>query len=163
LWMRGDHGWIGFSKDARGNVEAEHLGERPDHELELAAWLFSPFREQILAARRLYLLPSDDLVKIDLHALRFEEHHVRSVVYGLDLPNRAPAAFARKRAVVVGDPTGSLKGARAEAEFVHGYLGELGLEKIDALDWPDATRAKVIAAINGADWLHYAGHASYSG
>jgi hypothetical protein len=76
-----------------------------------------------------------------------------------------PAAYVaphdRLRALVIGDPTGNLPGARAEADFVAGTLARLGAE----VHGPAGVtrRAQVLEQIDrfNPDVLHYAGHARF--
>ena len=76
-----------------------------------------------------------------------------------------PAAYvprhARLRALVVGDPTGDLPGAAAEAEAVAATLTGLGASVVRL--GTGTRRADVLAAIDAADpdVLHHAGHAAF--
>src|SRR6185437_8624526 len=65
------------------------------------------------------------------------------------------------RAVVVADPTESLPDARREGEdAAAAYRAARDAQLVAGAD---ATRARVLAAIDGAGLLHFAGHGTYAG
>lgn len=79
---------------------------------------------------------------------RVELTHVPSLAHVV----RPPSAFG-DRALVVGDPSGDLPGARAEAQAIARAETEL-------LIGPAATRSAVLATLEGARLFHFAGHAT---
>jgi CHAT domain-containing protein len=66
-----------------------------------------------------------------------------------------PASGPGVEAVVVGDPLGDLRGARAEAETVAAALGAR------ALLGAEASREQVAARLPASNWAHFAAHGVY--
>lgn len=80
------------------------------------------------------------------------------VAYTLDLP--APPSTSASAAVVVFDPKGDLKDARAEGRWVVKSLAEQA-QQVRALGPREATTPRVLAALEGAGLFHYAGHGRF--
>lgn len=80
------------------------------------------------------------------------------VAYTPDLPVARPAAA--RAAVVVFDPKGDLKDARAEGHWVVETLAARG-RQVRALGPREATAPRVLAALDGAELFHYAGHGRF--
>ncbi|MCP3137816.1 CHAT domain-containing protein [Pyxidicoccus xibeiensis] len=170
LWLvyyPAPRGWIGFAA-AEHTVKARFLepvapGASPE---VLAATLLEPFREELLAARRVTLVPYGVLRAVDFHALPFGADALvagRPVAYALDLarPEPAEAAPRERTALIVADPEGNLPQAREEARLVHAALREDW--QVQVQSGPAATGAGVRAALERAELFHYAGHGRFAG
>jgi len=163
------HGWVGFAAD--GKRVTAHPFELPPEVLsleELARLLLLPFQDSIRHARRLRILASGPLQRIDFHALPFDGDVVlagRPVVYGLDLPVSAgPARSPGRHALVVADPRSDLPGALAEGRTVAEVLASGSRPWItEEVEGGRATAAAVRGRLAGPDLLHYAGHGTFSG
>lgn len=113
----------------------------------------------------LYIVPLGGLHAVPWHASlvdgtplieRFPIAYAPSVAAALTLAKASePAARPGGRTTVVGDPDGSLRHARAEAEFV------AKLANVQPVIGADATVQAVLAGLNSADWAHVAAHGRY--
>ncbi|MCA9541019.1 MAG: CHAT domain-containing protein, partial [Myxococcales bacterium] len=163
VWFESDRGVIGFIAGGGPTVAVRLRAVAADAPPEAqGAALLDPLgdalAERLPGARRLRLLPAGGLAPLDLHALPWRGQPLiahRPVVYGLDLPARTPTQG--KTAVVIGDPTENLQGARAEAEATTKALTGGGW-RVEALLGKRADAVAVRRAIAGAALLHYAGH-----
>jgi tetratricopeptide (TPR) repeat protein len=161
----GETDWIAFAADTTG-VAAARLPAPQSRDLAATSRaLLDPFADRLAAAARLRVLTSGIPWDIPVHALPWQGDIVLSawpVSYALDLPGpRAPTA-AGHEALVIADPTGNLAHARDEARSVAATLGAQGWH-VARLEQREATGAAVLAALAGADLLHYAGHGSRDG
>lgn len=73
------------------------------------------------------------------------------------LPRRRGVASLRGRAVVVGDPTGDLPIARAEASVVTARLETAGIHSHQLLE-EEATEDAIETTLDGSRILHFSGH-----
>lgn len=122
--------------------------------------LLAPFDAAIAAARRIRVLAPPSLAHVDFHALSFRgrplaAHGIVEYVIASALPR---SGERRRGALVVGDPSGDLPGARAEAGWVRDALAARGND-VTYLSQADATSARLLAALGAADVLHFSGHA----
>lgn len=124
--------------------------------------LLAPFEAELSAAKRVRVLPHGPVRGLDVHALPFRGAPLithAAVVYGLDLPP-VNKSFVNRRALLVADPRGDLRGARVEADAVEAHLKGWTLTRLDG---EAATGAAVRAALTTADLFHYAGHGRFAG
>lgn len=159
--------WLVFAQDDRGHIDLEERNVPPGGDLEsVAADLLARVAPQIHASRKLRILPWGDL---DFHALPFEGRPLlatKPVVYGVDagadLPDgRPPGAL---RAVLVGDPGSNLASSGKEIDFARKILsGQSGIELEEPLIGKDRALAPAVrAALERADYFHFAGHGEFS-
>jgi hypothetical protein len=153
------------------SIDARTLPTRrevPLDEATLAAWsaaLVAPFAPAIAEARRIRILPSLGLQVLPFHALPWRGQPLlfhAEVEYSLDLPPRSGVPRDPRDALVVGDPSGDLAGARIEAEAVGAHLTAQGLS-VTMLVGRAADGPTVRAALPAVDHLHYAGHSTTAG
>ena len=85
----------------------------------------------------------------------------RAVVHALDLPPR-PTGLEATRAVIIADPTGNLPQTRVEATRIEPGL-QAAIGPVTRIQGAAAGRASVLAALEEAEHLHYAGHARHAG
>ncbi len=124
--------------------------------------LLAPFEAVIAAAKRVRVLPYGPVRGLDVHALPFRGAPLithAAVVYGLDLPPVNKSSVDR-RALLVADPRGDLRGARVEADAVEARLKGWTLTRLDG---EAATGAAVRDALARTDLFHYAGHGRFAG
>lgn len=164
LWTRGVRGWIGFLADGATVrvARAPTLGASPEAQSSALLAAFGPaFDATLIGARRLVVLATGPVNTIPVHALPWKGRPLVAavpVVYGVDLPARAPAAAtAAPTALVIGDPRSDLRAARKEAADVAQALGGAGW-KVERLQTVEARGEAVRAALGQAAALHYAGH-----
>jgi hypothetical protein len=129
----------------------------------LGAQLLDPLDAWLVQARRLRVLPTEDLHAIDFHILPWRTRpllmHV-PVAYGLDLPRADATIFPDSRAaVVVADPTATLRvfdeGIRVAAVLESGRLTPEVLFGVG-----EAVRDEVIPLLrNRLTHLYIGGHA----
>jgi tetratricopeptide (TPR) repeat protein len=159
----GKTGWIAIVTAATGTTwhrVGADLGAPPER---LAAALLDPIATPIEHAKRLRVRAFGAWKVVDVHALPFhgEPLLVRLPIdYPIGLRGDAEESPFDRRAVVVGDPSGNLPGARAEALFAAGALGDRMPSRL--LVGSDATSGAVGAALPRAGLLHYAGHGVFS-
>lgn len=157
-------GWAAFSTSGH-EVRAWRF-ELPalDQPNDLARCLIEPFRDEILAAKRVRLLPYGPLRELDFHALPFDGDILlasRPVTYGLDVLTAVDPESSESRAVVVADPRGDLPAARREADVVRQALDSDW--QVEVLEGNEAGFAAVRTSLANADLLHYAGHGVFQG
>ncbi len=171
--------WVGFAAGASG-VDTATFDLPPDDGTQGAAARQRLLADRLLAssrafeariqkAKRVRVLPVGELRSVDFHALPFGpagqlllDH--APVVYGLDidLPRRLPAPpAATPPALIVGDPSGNLPGARKEAKAVYEALGDRWQARL--LLRSEATWGGVQSKLDQAALFHYAGHGQVSG
>jgi tetratricopeptide (TPR) repeat protein len=171
LLHRAPEGWTGMAVDDAGvfvfAVPPFDPGGAP---AEIARVVLGPIRDRIERASRLRLLLPGDLAPLDVHALPSSDAASAPLVerlpveYVTDLGDRpADPPKGGARALVVGDPQGSLPGARREARGVATVLGDLDAGAVDLLQTRQATHAAVMSGLADASFFHYAGHATYAG
>jgi hypothetical protein len=159
-WHRLPQGWVAFAAEAQGphsqTVRAVRMkGVAPEQ-------LLAPFEAELARARQVAIIPTGALRDVAFHALPWRGKPLLAqvpVVYPLDL-GPAPAA-SDGPALVIGDPDQSLPQAAAEARAVHQTLRARG--PTQQLAGAQATPAAVLAALQRASHLHYAGHGEYGG
>jgi tetratricopeptide (TPR) repeat protein len=166
LYVPSPSGWLGMARDSTGVATAriDALDFTAPPEL-LAAAVLMPFDAQLGRASHVRLLPYGAARGLDLHALPWHGRPLldhAGVTYALGL-DPAPRRADSLRALIVADPRGDLRGARAEADAVAGALGHLPGWSVQALRGATADGASVRAALASASLLHYAGHASFGG
>lgn len=83
------------------------------------------------------------------------------IAYALDL-DRAPKARTSSAAVLVFDPRGDLVDARREGKHVAEVLAAQG-RRLSRLGPGQATPARVLEALQGAELFHFAGHGRFAG
>ena len=145
---------------------------------QLAA-LVQPFR-QALTRRdepssstvrgRLRLIMPAAFAHLDFHAVEFEGEPLGALLpvsYELDLATQSDAAqpsaatasgCADEAVLIVGNPTGDLVGAEAEARQIAALF-----PGVPPLLRAAASRARVGEALSRAEQFHFAGHARYAG
>lgn len=154
--------WVGFG--ARGGAVQAHRFDRIE-----AADLVAPFLHSMAGAEQVRILPLGALAELDFHALDVGGEPLAErlpVIYGLDLPplpssslpiDAAPEGSGRI-ALLLADPGNDLPAAEAELASVRRALD----------DWrflaPEVASAPgLVAALDGVDLFHFAGHADFAG
>ncbi len=165
--------WVAFAADRTGvTINRFSLGTTDLG--VLSRNLLVPFRNQILAARRVRILPYGELRNVDFHALPFEGEVLlaaKPIVYGLDLspafgatPLRPAGEAGERRALIVANPDGTLPGTVVEADRVTSAIRSWAPSwRIDRLDGPAAQAKKLSELLRTADLLHFAGHGRFGG
>lgn len=164
-------GWAGFAADETG-IAARRLPVTeplPEDGAALSGLLLEPFAAPIERSRRVRVLSWGALEGVDLHGLPWRGGEpllvARPVVYGLDLPRVEAPSDGRRRALLVGDPTGSLAAAaRVEIPAVRRALERSPRPwRIELLRGPAATADVIRDRLGRVALLHFAGHADISG
>jgi Holliday junction resolvasome RuvABC endonuclease subunit len=167
-------GWVAFAADAQG-VASQILPSLPRADAtprEQSDALLAPFQAKLATATRVRVLPYGPLHAVDFHALPFGEGALldrAAVEYALDQASATDADtkadLARGAVLIVADPQGNLPSARREANAVEralaGRAGRAG-GSVSTLLGAQATSPAVRRALEGASWLHYAGHADFA-
>jgi CHAT domain-containing protein len=125
------------------------------------ASLLGPFAEQLKEIERVRILVPLDLATIDFHALELNNEPLLShvtTVYALDLA-ASPSSNASEGALIVANPTLDLPATEREADAVRSTWSD----RVTLLRGRDATRARIIRALGGLRWFHFAGHARFAG
>lgn len=159
----------GFAVDAAGTVTQPlalpPADATPD---ELARALLEPFAASIERARRVRILATGPLLRVDFHALPWRGEPLVAhapVEYPLDLPSthaaEAPRADARPTALVVADSRNNLTQARREADAVATRLSAAW--KVESLVGDAAQRAAVLDGLARAELFHFGGHGIFAG
>lgn len=158
--------WLVFVQDDRGHIGLEEQEVPPGGDLEsVAAELLARVAPQIHASEKLRILPWGDL---DFHALPFEGRPLlatKTVVYGVDAGGGAEDETPGElRAVLVGDPGSNLASSGKEIDFARKILaGQSGIEVEEPLIGKDQALAPAVrAALERADYFHFAGHGEFS-
>ena len=138
----------------------------PSHAAEAAPIVLGAVAGDLARARRVRLLPFGALRGVDLAAVDVRGEPLLAhapIEYPLDVGDvpRDAAHAPATSGLVVADPTGTLPAARREGMRV--AAAQDGGAGVQILLGGDATRARVVSAIERASWLHFAGHASYEG
>jgi tetratricopeptide (TPR) repeat protein len=151
---------VQLSSDDRPPTMIDRIGFYKDRVEETLA----PFLRQILGGPGpLLLVPHGLLARLPLHALAVDDE---PIVAGQAVRYLPHAAILQRRLfqarptsvddlVVIGDPGDNLPGARREAQ----RLGERHRARV--VLGKHATRDAILAALKGADVLHFAGHAYF--
>lgn len=130
----------------------------------LAAGLLDPIAPRVRAARRVRVRAHGAWRSVDVHALPFAGAPLFEQVavdYPLGLRGATGDARFDRRALVVGDPSGNLEGARTEADHVAKALQPHLPASV--LLGAKATSRAVAAELPRAGLFHYAGHGVYAG
>jgi tetratricopeptide (TPR) repeat protein len=155
--------WVAFASDASGTTS--HRVTSPDSAREaLAASLLAPIAPRIVAARRVRVRAYGGWRAVDVHALPFAGAPLFervAVDYPLGLRGPPNDASFERRALIVGDPSGNLAAARAEAGLVAKALEPRMAARL--LLGPAATSRAVTAELSSSGLFHYAGHGLYAG
>ena len=159
----GKTGWIAFATDATRTTS--HVVPAPaSSPAELGAALFDPIASRVLAARRVRVRAFGGWRNVDVHALPFKgapllEQVAVDYPLGLRASAGAGSATFERRAVIVGDPSGNLARAKAEAMLVSKALEpRLPLRLFLGTE---AVSAAVAAQLPHAGLFHYAGHGRF--
>lgn len=155
-------GWIAFATD-RTTTTSHRVPAPAAPPDELAARLFDPIAARIVAAKRVRVRAYGAWRQVDVHALSFKGAPLLAQVpvdYPLGLRAAAGAPTFERRAVIVGDPSGNLARARAEATLVAKALEPRMAFRL--LVGGDATSRSVAAQLSRAGLFHYAGHGIFS-
>lgn len=127
----------------------------------LGSWLSA--KGALAGAAPLVVVADEVAAQAGLHAASVAGRPLAARVplaFTLDLEPRDPKrSRAPERWVVVGDPTGTLRGAPAEAHAVRDRLVAKGADVV-VLEGPAIERAAFGEALREADGLHFAGHVS---
>jgi CHAT domain-containing protein len=128
-----------------------------------SAALLAPFAADLAAAERLELRSAGSLRQHDLHVLEVDGAPLFAhapVAYAIARPD-VPAPEGVERALVIADPTQALPHARSEGALVARALSARG--PVTSLEGPAASRGAVLGALEGASFLHFAGHGRLDG
>lgn len=136
----------------------------------ISSLVVTAFRDELAAARRIVVVASGGLGAVDWHALPLSVSEderpllaVAPVEYAKDLAPTPEGDGVRAPAgppVVIGDPTGDLPSAAREVSAVAAALASFSPVVVRGRD---ADRARTIAALGSASFLHYAGHGVFAG
>lgn len=168
LYPMGD-GWITFVQDERG-VEARRIARQPRHELltdpRLGQELLGPLDAQLEDARFVRVVAGGSAQDIDVHLLEWEGKRLierRPVVYGAELPllHGPRATREPRRALLVADPTDTLRAAWGEVTTVSEALHGLGWDVGHGPLQHEADRERMRRELAGSDLFYYAGHAEH--
>lgn len=163
--------WVAFAADGRGkpSVNRFALAAALESEAALAKETLLPFRQQILAAERIRILPYGPLRDVDFQALPFGDDVLltaKPVIYGLDIaPNGTARPEGReRRALLVANPSGNLPFSVAEATAVEkGIRRWHSRWRIERLVEAAADAERVRSGLESADLFHFSGHGKFSG
>lgn len=159
----GRNTWMVLASDA--SKTTSHRVPEPNAPREtLAAALLEPIASRVLAARRVRVRAHGAWRSVDVHALPFAGAPLFEQVavdYPLGLRSATGDTTFDRRALVVGDPSGNLEGAKTEAGRVAKAL-EAQLPA-SLLIGSRATSRAVAAELPKAGLFHYAGHGVYAG
>jgi CHAT domain-containing protein len=131
---------------------------------ELAAALLEPMAARLAEARRLRVRAYGSYRSVDVHALPFRGAPLLAqlaIDYPLGLRASGRSSTYDRRALIVGDPTGDLPGARAEATLVQRATEPRMPSR--ALVGAQATSPAVAEGLSHAGLFHYAGHGVFAG
>lgn len=158
VFPRKDAGHWVFAATAAA-VEVRPVATLPVDAGGWSSTLLQPFVREIEDATRLVVLAYGPLRSVDVHGLPFGAGVLLDrveVEWALDVAT--PPSAETGAPLVVGDPTGDLPSARAEASAVHGLLGKGAL-----LLGAEATSVRVLGALPATSLLHFAGHGVFAG
>ncbi|MBS2020180.1 MAG: CHAT domain-containing protein [Deltaproteobacteria bacterium] len=163
-------GFLGLASSG-GRTSTFRIEAMPsiDDPVAVAKALLEPIRPFLEGATRLRVLPYGPLRAIDFHALPLDGAPLVqriAVEYPLDLPRsggQRQAARDTPIAFVVGDPTLDLDKARVEADRIAGALRDGGAYRVEVALGREATSEVVLAGMERATHLHYAGHGVFAG
>ena len=166
-WFPLESGWAAF-RASGGEVHVDRVAAStsPADAPQVAAALLSSQAPALEGATRIEWIAFDGLRDVDVHALTLGGAPLVTrapVEYLVDATDTTPAASAATSgpSVIVGDPTGALPGARREALAMAERWGAGAAAAL--LIGPDATRARVLAALSASSFLSFSGHATYAG
>ena len=155
----GTKDWIVFAADAK-RTTAHRVPDPFTPSAELAHALFDPIKSRLLAARRVRVRAYGKWRWVHVHALEIDGVPLLAKVavdYPLGLRGAAGDVTFDRRALVVGDPDGTLVASRAEATFVAKAVS--ARMPTTLLIGNAATSKAVASALPRAGFFHYAGHA----
>lgn len=159
-------GWAAFAVSADGAVRSARSGPlRSDAPAaELARLLVEPFDAELARAKRVRVLASGAMRRVDVHALPWRGEPLAATHTVVHAVGRAPAPArsAGTTALVVDDPRIDLRAAAREGERAREALARGGRD-VRRLAGATATRAAVLAELGRASFFHYAGHATHAG
>jgi len=150
-------GWAAFASTGKGTRAVRLTAVEPRARDVSTDALLAPFSDLIHATTHVEVRSYGASVAIDVHALSFEGRPLiasHTVSYVHDGP-RAAQHRGADRAVLVVDPDGTLKGARAERTQVAEALAARGMV-VQML--ANASRPSLVASLENASFLHFAGH-----
>lgn len=148
-------GWLLLAQ-REGEVRAARVSAPPRDPSRIGTWAWGPFDDWIAASERVVVLAPRSVVALDPHAGAWRGApllEAREVVYSLDLASGV-APRSSDAVLLVTDPSGNLRGARAEHDALASALGE----RARGLVGRAATREAVLAALGEVGTLHFAGH-----
>jgi hypothetical protein len=164
-WLPLDDGWAAFRVEGgQPHVDRITAPTAAGRAQEAAAILLSSQASALRRAQRVQWLAFDGLREVDVHSLLLDGQPLIAhapVEYVVDGVPQAPSSALGGRGLVVADPTGALPGARREGLSVAEASG--GGPGVTLLVGSDATRARLVAELPRASWLHFSGHAAYAG
>lgn len=155
--------WVAFASDTT-KTTAHQVPEPTAAREQLAAALLEPIATRIFASRRVRVRAYGAWRPVDVHALPLRSAPLFAQVavdYPLGLRGTSVDAGFDARALVVGDPSGNLAGAKAEAAEVAKALASRLPARL--LLGSEATSRAVAAELPRAGLFHYAGHGVYAG
>ncbi|AKF04562.1 CHAT domain-containing protein [Sandaracinus amylolyticus] len=152
LFPLGDRTFV-FVQDASGVRASTHPGDAPPASMLADVARAAPRSLRVIAPTEGPLARVHELALGDRGPLGL----AMPIEHVVDLPRTTSAPRDRGAGVFVFDPRGDLPGARREAAWLREHLGDASPHTW--LLGRDATRAAVLAALERARFLHYAGHA----
>lgn len=162
VW-RGREGWITLVR-RDGVVRATRSTCASDSVRDAAVCVLDDIEPQLRAADDLHLLLDSELAALDWHALPFREGvllDVGNVHYGAGLTLTQGAMPAPGLALLVADPTGNLRAARAEIDRVGALLDQRTAWKKSLVRGSTAVAPRILEHLEQASLFHYAGHAEF--
>ena len=163
-----ESGWIGFAQ-TDSSVQSHPIGalnlegSTPE---QLSTQLLAPFKNLILEASEIVLMPWGETRKLDIHALPLDSKPLLAhspTVYSLDLPKRTLPRASQTKTLVVSDPRGDLPVARQEGSLVSDIATTKRPTSVTHLGGNKATKAALTMRFADAEFLHYAGHGTFEG
>ncbi|HXU29420.1 MAG TPA: CHAT domain-containing protein [Thermoanaerobaculia bacterium] len=164
--------WVAFATDGQQKTSVLRFGlaSALASDAALARAILLPFREQILGAKRIRILPYGPLRDIDFQALPFDDDILlaaRPVVYGLDLSQTSGAWVpqgSERQALVVANPSGNLPGSVAEAKAVEKAIRSWTPGwQVERLEESMAEKVKVRTELGSVELFHFSGHGRFAG
>ncbi len=158
-------GWRILVQDDAG-THARWIAGGPTHALddaELGAELLAPFHERLQAARRVRVLASGRAQAVDVHLLAYEGATLieqRPVTYGAELPRKPASAATGSLALLVADPTRTLRSVPAEVGAATAWMTERGWT-LDVPPPEQADRERVLESLARASFFYFSGHGEH--
>lgn len=169
IYHRTSAGWVAFAltSDDISAADLQYVGVEAPRE-QIARLLLEPFRSLIDRAEMIRIIAPPELEQLDFHNLPYAGQPLivqLPVSYGVDLSaSDEPGPDAPTSALVVGDPTLDLPGARNEAEAVIAALSKSKV-RVHGMVGEQARRERFLQLIaeEHLDLFHYAGHGELRG